>query len=209
ADHRGALSHRLLRRVERLSAGALHRSHLPALWAHVHPAGPAHYGKTGYRLEAQPQPDADRRRRPPRQVVLPVEGRLLRIQTHRPAHAAPYPRPCDAALAKLVERQVSRKQSAVGSRQEATRHAYLLRHSPRQTGLRFSRKALRPSRKSAVERMRAFSWRASSSSRSTSSLDNSRNSRLVKMRLVGLAASSSAASLRARSSSRPWGATSL
>lgn len=72
-----------------------------------------------------------------------------------------------------------------------------------QRGLRFSRNAARPSRKSAVARTTVLAWMASSNSRSSSRSESCTSNRLVCRRAVGLRPASSAASSRARSNSFP------
>src|SRR6267142_5726954 len=70
--------------------------------------------------------------------------------------------------------------------------------SPCQTGLRFSRNEARPSWKSGVQRMRAFSRMARSKSWSTPAAAEETSSRLERVKLLGLAAISWSASSCAR-----------
>src|SRR6266849_8462070 len=76
------------------------------------------------------------------------------------------------------------------------------------TGLRFSRNDARPSLKSGVQRMRAFSKIARSKSWSTPASAEDTSSRLARARLLGLAAIRVSASSCARSSRRSAGTTS-
>src|SRR2546426_7843911 len=82
-------------------------------------------------------------------------------------------------------------------------------HSPNHTGLRFSRKAEMPSRKSAVPRISALAAIACSSSRSSSRSEKPTISRLVWTSAKGLSEASSCANPFARSMSLSAGTTSL
>src|SRR5216684_8051957 len=87
-------------------------------------------------------------------------------------------------------------------------HVPYFSDSPCQTGLRFSRNEARPSWKSGVQRMRAFSRMARSKSWSTPAAPEETRSRLERVRLLGLAAISWSASSCARSIRRSAGTTS-
>src|SRR5450631_2269553 len=81
--------------------------------------------------------------------------------------------------------------------------------SPRHWGLRFSRKAARPSLKSGVQRMLAFSRMARWRSASTPAAAAAVSRRLARVRLLGLASMRTAASSRARSIKRSGATISL
>src|SRR6266446_6105395 len=87
-------------------------------------------------------------------------------------------------------------------------HAGYFSRSPCHTGLRFSRNDARPSLKSGVQRIRAFSKIARSKSWSTPASAEDTSSRLARARLLGLAAMRVSASSCTRSIRRSAGTTS-
>ena len=67
----------------------------------VRRAGSQNDGAAIRRTEAQSAPDADRRRGPPGQMVLPTERGMARLPTHRRSVSAPDDRPGHAEVAEL------------------------------------------------------------------------------------------------------------
>ena len=71
------------------------------LWE-IRRAGPPHHGTASRRPEVQPAPDADRRCRSPREMVLPTQSRASRGQANRHRYEAPDARPSNPEVEKLI-----------------------------------------------------------------------------------------------------------
>src|SRR5215467_14101151 len=74
----------------------------PHLRQNLFAAGSGNNDPTSRRPEAQSEPDADRRRRSPGEVVLRAKAEPDRIAPHRRNAPAPNERPCDSSLALVI-----------------------------------------------------------------------------------------------------------
>src|SRR5712692_7230780 len=90
--------------MEPLPLGAVRLGAAEVRFRQVCPPGPANHGEAVGRPEAPPTPDADRRRRPPRQVVLPVEGSSPRGEAHWRGDEAPAAGAGHAEVAELASK---------------------------------------------------------------------------------------------------------
>src|SRR5712692_10927577 len=90
--------------MEPLPLGAVRLGAAEVRVRQVCPPGPANHGEAVGRPEAPPTPDADRRRRPPCQVVLPVEGSSTRGEAHWRGTEAPDGCPRHAEVEELASR---------------------------------------------------------------------------------------------------------